>query len=34
MNQVKISIIMPVYNDGDTIEESLNSVMNQTLDDI
>ena len=34
MNQVKISIIMPVYNDGYVIEESLNSVMNQTLEDI
>ncbi len=31
---VKVSIILPVYNDGDLLEKSINSVLNQSLDDI
>ena len=34
MGKYKISIIMPVFNDGDFIKESLDSVFNQTLDDL
>ena len=30
----KISIIMPVYNNEKYINEAINSVLNQTLDDI
>ena len=31
---VKISVIMPVYNDADRLDKSINSVLSQTLDDI
>ena len=31
---VKISVIMPVFNDEKNIKSSINSVLNQTLDDI
>ena len=31
---VKISVIMPVYNDANNLEKSINSVLNQTLTDI
>ena len=34
MGKYKISVIMPVFNDGDVIKESLDSVFNQTLDDL
>ena len=34
MSNIKVSVIMPVYNDGENIEESLNSVYNQTLNEI
>ncbi|ALT69745.1 glycosyltransferase [Methanobrevibacter millerae] len=34
MNQIKISVIMPVYNDEKVIRESLDSVFNQTLTDL
>lgn len=30
----KISIIMPVYNDGEYVERAVNSILDQTLDDI
>lgn len=33
-NKYKISIIMPIYNAEDVLEQSINSVINQTLDDI
>lgn len=31
---VKISVIMPVFNDEKNIKSSINSILNQTLDDI
>ena len=31
---VKVSVIMPVYNEEENIEESIYGVLNQTLDDI
>ena len=31
---VKISVIMPVYNTSDFLSMSLDSVLNQTIDDI
>ena len=31
---VKISVIMPVYNSSDFLSMSLDSVLNQTIDDI
>ena len=34
MGKYKISVIMPVFNDGDVIKESLDSVFNQTLEDL
>lgn len=34
MHMVKISVIMPVYNDADRLDKSINSVLSQTLDDI
>lgn len=33
-NIVKVSIIMPVFNDEQYLEESINTVINQTLNDI
>lgn len=34
MNQVKISVIIPVYNDEEFVGEALDSVLNQTLKDV
>lgn len=34
MLNVKISVIMPVFNDEEYIEESLNSILNQTLKEV
>ena len=34
MSNIKVSVIMPVYNDEENIVESLNSVYNQTLKEI
>lgn len=34
MHMVKISVIMPVYNDVDRLDKFINSVLSQTLDDI
>lgn len=34
MNNIKVSIIMPVYNDGNYINKSLNSIINQSLKEI
>lgn len=34
MNDVKVSIIIPVYNSGDLLNKCLDSASNQTLDDI
>ena len=31
---VKVSVIMPVYNAEDYLEESINGILNQTLDDL
>ena len=31
---VKVSVIIPVYNASNYLKESLNSILNQTLDDI
>ena len=31
---VKVSVIMPVYNDEKNLENSINSILNQTLEDI
>ena len=30
----KISVVMPVYNASNYLEQSLNSIINQTIDDI
>ncbi len=34
MNEVKISVVIPVYNAEEFLEESINSVLNQTFKDI
>ena len=34
MNNIKVSVIIPVYNVEEYIEESLESVVNQTLKEI
>ena len=34
MNEIKVSVIIPVYNVEEYIEECLNSVVNQTLKEI
>ncbi len=34
MNEITVSIIIPVYNREDTIEKCINSLLNQTLEDI
>lgn len=34
MGQYKVSVIIPVYNAENFLDESINSVLNQTLDDI
>ena len=33
MKKQKISVIMPIYNSGKFLEESINSVLNQTFKD-
>ena len=33
INNIKISIIMPVYNVQDYLQEALQSIQNQTFDD-
>ena len=34
MGNIKVSVIMPIYNDEEFLEESLDSVISQTLEDI
>ena len=34
MDNVKVSVIVPAYNAGDTLEKCINSILAQTLDEI